>query len=267
LKITNTLNKKERNDITELNKLCKIERVPNFDPDIYINPDLPSFYLEYKDDILIAFLSLFYVDTIEMEVIAAVHPSFRGQGYFIKLLNEANEVIPSNSTILYQVPSNYVDKDKLIKKGYTFHHGEEELINRTSADSKNVLNTLESKDIKVVAKIIADAFGGKPVEEIEFLEFLINQKNTLTLVLKKEDIVRGFIAISDSLYVNTSHVFAFCVDKDFRSKGYGKKMLCNLPSNINGYVLRVDYNNAPAKNLYKRSGFVHLSSTEYYTKS
>jgi ribosomal protein S18 acetylase RimI-like enzyme len=266
MKITNILNEKEINDIKELNKLCKIERVPNFDPNIYIDPMLLSFYLEYKNDILIGFLSLFYVDTKEMEIIAAVHPNYRGMGFYTKLLNAAKKVIPPNLTILYQIPSNYVDKNKLTTLGYIYHHGEQELINKTSKITTDVLTNLEGQDIEATAKIIADSFDGKAIEEIEFLELLINQKNTLTLVLKEENKVIGFIAVSNSFDVKTSHVFAFCVDKDFRSKGYGKKMLCNLPRNINGYVLRVDSVNTRAKQLYERSGFVHLSCTEYYKK-
>lgn len=266
MKILKQLNKNEITEVKELFKICKIERVPNFDPSIYIDPQISSFYLEYKDDLLIGFLSLFYVDTKEMEIVSAIHPSYRGKGYFTKLFMESKKNIPDDLLIIFQIPSNYVDKTKLTIKGFSFHHGEEELINKTPANSTAVLNKLKKEDINATAKLLAEAFDDNISEEIDFLELLIDQKTSTPMILKENNSIIGFIAISNSFDVKTSHVFAFCVDKNYRSMGYGKKMLCNLPPNKYGYVLRVEYNNPRAKKLYTRSGFIHLSSTEYYTK-
>lgn len=264
MKILKQLNDKEIYDIKNLCKLCQIERIPNFDPSIYIDPNIKSFYLEYEDENLIGFLSLFYVDTKEMEIVSFIHPKYRNKGYFTKLLNEAKKVIPSNLNILYQVPANLVDKKRLNEKGNIFHHGEEELINRVLNNSSNVLNQLELEDIPNTAKIISDSFESSIEEEIEFLNSLKEQKNTTSLVLKENNKVVGFIAVSNTADLKTSHVFAFCVDKDHRSKGFGKKMLNNLPQNPEGYVLRVDYNNKRAKKLYTETGFKVLSRTDFY---
>jgi ribosomal protein S18 acetylase RimI-like enzyme len=266
MKITNKLDNKEIQEIKQLYKLCNIERIPNFDPSIYIDPSILGFYLEYKEDILIGFLSLFYVDEKEMEIVSVVHPSYRNMGYFKKLLNEAQKAIPPNLTILYQVPSNYVDKDYLKCHGYTFHHGEEELINKNASFSNNILSELADDDIEPTAKIVADSFDSKVEEEIEFLKLLKDQETSKPFILKENKTIIGFIAISNTADLKTSHVFCFCVDKNYRSKGYGGKMLSNLPSNPAGYVLRVEYNNNRAKKLYTNSGFIHLSSTEFYTK-
>ncbi len=264
MKITNTLTKSEIEDIKRLCNICEIKRIPNFDPNIYIDPKIESFYLEYNDDELIGFISLFYVDDKEMEVVAMVHPSFRGKGLFTRMYEKAKKAIPPNLTILFQVPSNYVDRDKFEKRGLKYHHGEEELINKSSNNSSNLLTPLETKDIEETAKIVASAFNSSVEEEIEFLKHLLEQDTTTALVLIEKSNVVGFIAISNTYGINTSHLFAFCVSPESRSKGYGTKILRNLIENPHGYVLRVDYDNTRAKKLYERSGFVNLSSTEYY---
>jgi ribosomal protein S18 acetylase RimI-like enzyme len=266
MKISKTLTEEEIKDIKALNKICEIERIPNFDSSIFINPDLPCFYLEYKDDKLVCFVSLFYVDDSVIEIVGATHPLFRKQGYFTKLLNEAIKVVPHNLPILYQIPSSYVNKEELSSKGYIYHHGEEEIINKISANISNVLVPLNNQDVEAVANILADSFNRKVEEEIEILKLMLIQENSIPLVLKENSIVIGFIAISITFDVKTAYLFAFCVDKNYRSKGYGKKILSNLPFNPNGYVLRVNYNNVRAKKLYEQIGFIHLSSTEYYMK-
>lgn len=267
MKILKQLNDKEIYDIKKLCTLCQIERIPNFDPSIYIDPNIKSFYLEYEDKKLIGFLSLFYVDTKNIEIVAFIHPEFRNKGYFTKLFNEAKSVIPSNLDILYQIPANLVDKKSLNRKGYIFHHGEEELINRVLNNTSNVLNKLKIEDIPATAKIISESFESTIEEEIEFLNSLNEQSNTTSLVLKENNKVVGFIAVSNTADLKTSHVFAFCVDKDYRSKGFGKKMLNNLPQNPEGYVLRVEYSNIRAKKLYTETGFKVLSRTDFYVKS
>lgn len=266
MKITNILTIKEINDIKKLNILCDIERVPNFDSSIYIDPDLPCFYLEYKDNKLICFLLLFYVSRESIEVIGATHPSYREKGYFTSLLNEAKKVIPKNLSILFQIPSNLVDKEKLEVKGFHFHHGEDELISIIEDNNSQNLISLGPQDIDAVANLLADSFNRGVEEEIELLNLWILDKSLFPLVLKEANEVIGFIVISKTFDVKTSYLFAFCVDKKHRSKGYGEKILSNLPLNSNGYVLRVNYNNARAKKFYKRIGFNHLSSTEYFSK-
>lgn len=266
MKIKNSLTKKEINDIKALNSLCKIERIPNFDTSFYIDPKLSCFYLEYENNKLISFLSLFYSDTKEIEIVGITHPYFRGQGYFTKLLTEAKKVIPSNLLILYQIPSNYVNNEKLELNGYVYHHGEDELINKIAKNSSEDLLPLQKNDIDSVAKILADSFNSTVEEEINFLNHKLNDKTSTPLVLKEKEKVIGFIAISKTFDVKTSYLFAFCVDKKYRSMGYGKKIIRNLPFNPNGYVLGVDHNNEGAKRLYEKLGFSHLSSTKYYTK-
>jgi ribosomal protein S18 acetylase RimI-like enzyme len=267
MRILNKLAEREIADVKGLNAICEIERVPNFDSSIFIDPTMPCFYLEYKDGILISFVSLFYVDDEVIEILGATHPSFRCQGYFSSLLREAMKVIPKGLPILYQIPSNYVDKEKLKLKGLYYHHGEEEIINRIVSKTANLLTPLNSENLEAVAKILAESFNRDFNYEIELLELMLTQENTIPLVFKKDNEVIGFIAISKTFDVKTSYLFAFCVDKKHRSKGYGQMMLNNLPYNPDGYVLRVNYENTRAREFYKRIGFVHLSSTEYYKKS
>lgn len=264
--ITSKLSEKEIDDIKKLQKICKIDRQPNFDSNIYINPKLQSFYLEYIDGELIAFLSLFYVDIKEIEIVCMVHKRFRDKGYFKKLLNEAKKVIPLNITVLYQIPSTCIDSQKLENKGYIYHHGEYELINKIPKSSSSQLSDLREEDIKSVAEILAEGFNDSIGDERGFLKSILADKTLTPLVLKDNNSVIGFIVISKTFDVKTSHLFAFCVGKKYRSKGYGKQILSQLPYNPNGYVLRVDDNNEGAKKLYTRLGFSYLSKTEYYTK-
>ncbi|MGH4037234.1 MAG: GNAT family N-acetyltransferase [Sphaerochaeta sp.] len=266
MKITNKLTDKEIEDIKELLRICKIERIPNFDTSIYIDTELPCFYLEYVDDKLVSFLSLFYVDIKEIEVVGMTHPDFRREGYFSLLLKEAKKVIPNNIPILYQVPSECVDKEKLNSLGYEYHHGEFEMIKKIAVRGDERLQTMEEADVEDVARILADAFDDSVEEEVELIRFWQKDEGISLLVLREGEKTVGFIATSKVLHIKTLHLFAFCVDKNHRSKGYGKRVLSNLPFNSAGYVLRVDHDNLRAKKLYDEVGFTILSSTEYYLK-
>ena len=265
--IKNVLDENEINDIIMLNTLCKIERIPNFDSSIFVDPTLPCFYLEYKDEKLISFLNLYYVDNTSIEIIAVTHPSYRKMGYFTLLLKEAMKNIPPSITIKYQIPSNYVDRERLKSYGLVYHHGEEELIKKIPMNVSNLLFDLQVSDIEEAARILGSSFNRSLSEERELLKLWMIDESLRPMVLKDNGKTLGFIVISSTSDLSTKYLFAFCIDEAYRSQGYGKQLLNNLPYNPDGYVLRVYLDNKRAMKFYSEIGFTHLSTTEYFVKA
>lgn len=262
--IKNKLTENEISDVKGLNILCSIERVPNFDSSFYIDPELPCFYMNYVDDTLIAYLFIVYSDDKVIEILAVTHPLYRNKGYFTSLQNKAFKVIPSRLPIHYQIPSNLADPKRLEKKGLVFHHSEEEMINKVFTKGSSCLTPLLLDVIPEVANILAVSFNRSLKDELKVLKNLMIDQTVKPLVLKDKNRVVGFIVVSKNPYTKTSYLFAFCVDVNLRSKGYGKRILNSLLYNPDGYVLRVNRNNFRAIKLYKSAGFSHLSSTDYY---
>ena len=101
-------------------------------------------------------------------------------------------------------------------------------------------------------KMIIDAFDGGRFNALGFFD---------------GDALVGVITFSYS--VDTADIEDIAVDKEFRRKGLGDKLLCEALKKIQDenkekVFLEVRGSNIPAINLYKKAGFTNLSVRKKY---
>jgi len=139
-------------------------------------------------------------------------------------------------------------------------------------------NSIEKKDIvpvdenmlQEILRIQAEAFENKNQESI--IKYAKNQRK-IFYVIKNRDKVAGYCAyylkpeFSFKGLRKKSVIYSIATDKDFRGKGYGKKLLEESikEMKLNGIysiLLYVKVNNTSAIKLYEKMGFQIVRRTE-----
>lgn len=158
-------------------------------------------------------------------------------------------------------PRNYLIKDGLTKRGADF--------------DKEQLKMVYTHKMPKCETTFIEPLSAKYNEQ--YLE--MHSKDvywTGEKVIKATDRFKTFVAVEDDTvtgYIDVTHCFAenepydVLVKEEYRRKGYGRQLLAkalkeNEPKDM---MLLVDFDNAPAINLYKSMGFVEKESGNMLT--
>ena len=168
---TTKLGKNELKDIKKLVSICRKE--DGFDTKLYWNilqdRKIPEFddFLYYQDGNLIAYLGLFVFKDKEAEVSSCVHPKYRKQGLYTRLLEEAfSEMTRRNlHTALFLSYRGKEPAETIVKKfGGVYSHAEIEmtLLNDPPAiDNAPIIELCDvgESDVIELARMDAACFG------------------------------------------------------------------------------------------------------------
>jgi len=269
------------NEVHDLEEICK--KQDNLKGSIFVdttmnfNQDMNSIFLMYEGSQLISLLTMFVPTQNEAEITALTLPSYRGKGYFNKLLLEAVKEL-----IKYEIPEVLfvLESQSITGKRVITHFGAQydfteysmrlnyrryvplssnrlTYLNPSEEDLKRLINT----SMKIFEDSYEDAQG-----------MILNIFQSVTRdqylgILNDEIIGMG----SSSRDGDEVSIFGFGIIPKFRSKGYGHDLLHLIvehliQSGIREIVIEVDSNNTHAFNLYQAFGFQIETAFEYHRK-
>lgn len=279
ISLTPVLNKQNFNALKTLADVC--EQSDHITPRIYwdlttVPRITPCHYLYTLNDHLVGYLGYYLFMTEEAELTALVHPDYRQQGIFTRLLNKAQDDLKQLGikAIQFSFPEgqelaiNYLTHRgaKPIYTEIQMHHT---LQNGKPLDDAMPLHFQQAAqhDAALLAKIDHQCFGSdiKLMEE-RFRQILPESHRYAWIAyLNRQPIGKIHVRLEpEQAYVHDVGVLP-----DYQGQSYGKlimRYLFNWLSRF-GYqkiCLEVMSTNQRALNLYKGLGFIVTRTDEYW---
>jgi len=281
---TNTLNDKELSAVKELEALCKehdgLSGSLFLSPELNCDESLPCFFLLYEGATLAAFLSIFMPSEDEAQISVCTHPNKRRQGFCMKLLSEAADILENYDIydMVFLTEPGGMAFAALLEKLHSELLSSEYFMTYDSSGSDIVpMNTYEPyelipadfQNIGTLIDIHHRAFDTDHDESEAFVHELFGDEtvNAYVLLDKATDKIVG------SCYLDTSSsqliILGVCIDPDIQGKGLGRLMMAEL---ITKYALpynkpislQVSGSNLAAKHLYEKLGFTVTSQFDYH---
>lgn len=227
---------------------------------------------------LIGFLGMYGFSREEVEISGMVHPDFRRQGVFRRLLGEARGELRrrGSSRILFICERKSASGKAWVEsRGTEFEHSEYKMELQSGMlpvqDEPRVsLRIASAEDIPFFASVDAMSFGVEMEEAEKFYESISGQSNEMMLVGELDRKPVGIIRIFKE--GRNRLICGFAVLPEYRGKGFGREILGltvkkALEQNPEKVVLEVACENETALNLYKSCGFQVTSAYDYYKLS
>ncbi|TYS65769.1 GNAT family N-acetyltransferase [Sutcliffiella horikoshii] len=283
---TNCLSKEEYQEVVALLKTC--ERHDSFEIGACLNLSMIQkgddkhldFILAREKEDLVGFLGLYsFVDPKKVELAGMIHPAYRNQGKFSRLLEHAKQITRARDAneVIFVCPLKSDAAIHLSSKMdatymYTEFTMEYNMISRKKDDwpVNMSINKADLSDSGMIMKLFSEGF--EVASSDENIKRLIESNLTklgyeLFLVrLDKNPIAT--ITISDE--EQSVYLSAFTVTPAQRGKGYGRIILERI---INDIIVRypkksirldVDVKNEGAIRLYENIGFRIVDGFDYY---
>ncbi len=272
-----TLSKDKVEEICELELRCnKEENLKNrayLSNEINFDKEIPCFFMGYKENRLVAFLTTFMPTSEEAEIIAFTDNEERNKGYFNSLFTTAEGVLLEAGVrkVLFQVEPQSMSGLKKLKK---FQPNQWERSEYTMSCSKCEISSL-SKDLKYILleegnKDIYVNLSNDIFDEDEDYSNLINAiLNSEMRVAYMAYHEREPIGVFNLAYEDEqAYCYGVGICNKYRGKGFGKQLMkFALEEGLNHtkkIVLDVDSNNSRAYELYKKCGFKVDFQVDYY---
>lgn len=303
-----TLNESDLEAIRELEEVCnrndEIKLKLNWDMLISREPGNTNDFLYYDDSgKLLGYIAIYCFGLPEAEISGMVHPSYRRNGIFSKLLEYAALECRKrsvNSLLFINDRNSLLGASFAKSAGSAFDHSEHRMEMPGSMRPIDVKYPVELRkagisDIDMLAKLNVICFDEAEDESRFFMTEMVTGAGDVTKSAVQEagraDAVAALTADEDrnsppELYVSALDgrdigmlrlnwenddlmIYAFGVLPEFRGKGYGRATLAtavNLSlSRKPAHVgLEVDCVNDTALSLYKSCGFRTVATYDYY---
>lgn len=225
----NSLNENQKKAIHDLLLTCKKHEpltltFPTEDADLYV--------LYKEQDRILSACAFTKEDDDTYECSALTAPNRRRQGLFSELLDTAIKLLPEDVSFLF----------------YTDHK---------STDAMETLKTYEAEPLfheYMMELSDSSALRSDCTMSISMTESSI-EDGTHTLHYRSSYGIVNFSVLSSYYYL-----YGFEIGEEFRGKGYGHAMLCEVLNDLSAKKsmpvrLQVSGENIPALSLYKRTGF------------
>ncbi len=194
-----------------------------------------DYYILCCEEQLVGFMSCFAGDTIELSGI--VHPDYRRQHIF---------------TNMYRKASEHFSDSKIVFSGHDNYPGLRQCANALGYANSNHEYLME--------------YTGADIQCHSQLEMEADNDSTFYYYLGDEYIGQCSL-FEDGQTVNIYNVE---VDKDYRGRGYGRQILCDILNNVvnrdKRIILQVSESNKPACRLYAGCGFEIIDSVVFYSR-
>ncbi|MBJ8350100.1 GNAT family N-acetyltransferase [Streptococcus zalophi] len=278
--IRTVLNDQELKDVKTLIKKCqaydKTFKEPYLSNMLNFDSQLPSFFLGYEKEKLIAFLGV-YADSKEAELSVLVDPDHRRQGYATVLYDTFKK-----ETKNYQLdPPLFITEDQFLTSNPDFltnlqlHRLEdtENLLGRNS-DPFDVTPREEWQvkqaalsDVDAIVAVKMSAFDDETREvHYQYVTEANDDKDSLLYILSEENKVLASCTVNISS--EDYYLYGLAVIEAYRGKGIGSylvKMMINdlIQKGANSFQIAVDDDNVGARRLYEKLGFTYQTQIVY----
>lgn len=259
-----------------------------WDKSMNIDKNMPTWYLDYHEDVLTGVLSVFQPMKYEAEISGCVHPLHRRKGRFSVLLCEAENDIKK-----FGVNQLLISFDRKSESGnalagfynYRLVHSELSMqympeaegfenrfirrLSKNTDDQGMVLRKAIKDDLDSLAVISSAAF----LEDIEtsysILHQFLNISDRTLFTATKDGEVVGCVAVYSP--ANTAMINGLAISPEKQGRGYGQALMFLLMREIHDkyskIFLDVNSKNGVAFRLYKKMGFVESEIKDYYGKN
>lgn len=269
--------------ITEIQRFDGTADTPYLFNSYNIDKTLPAFFLAYVDAILVGFLSIYADSTDEAGVAVLVKPNYRRQGIFTELRRQAELVLDQNhyTEITYQSERKFIDANPtlLTKIGFVVDADSSEYLLEfdmtrapMQANSGVTVALAQPADVERLAQIATQAFGKEESDYASSLAYAqenISSEHVRFYKIMEATAIVGSAAVDVDVTMN--YIFGLGIDPAYQGRGYGTQAIALIARDINALndrslKLAVEADNAVAKHVYEKSGFVTLSEVVYLDK-
>jgi ribosomal protein S18 acetylase RimI-like enzyme len=290
IKAFSVLEENQKKEINELVSKCLLfdglEKTLYLENDLNIYVNMKCFYLYYVDEYLVSVLTMTQIDEENVEITGYTLPMERNKGYFIELLDYAEEeligfdikhitfvVEPSSKAAPYVIEAcyaRYMKSEYLL--AFDLENLKENMIeeNRVEYNSMLYLEKLSGSTKEESIILSAEIFHNNLEFSEELIEMSFEDETGESFLLYKQEEEKELIGICNIVYgSNTASIFGLGIRKEERGKGYGRILLQRIlmkmkEKGISKILLEVGSQNEPAFKLYTSEGFYIKSQYDYY---
>ncbi|GAF83838.1 unnamed protein product [marine sediment metagenome] len=233
-------------------------------------------FFYYMDGNLIAYLALYTFENDEAEMSALVHPNYRQEGIFKKLLGEALLELRQrhiSQCVWVRPHRSVITPEYLAAKNGRYTFSQVEMIAKNEPVAKELpelhLQQATRQDIVTLAEIGAICFNSSFSETHQrFLENM-NEKNRLAWIASLPDgknIGKIHVRYDED---NTAYIHDLCILPAYRGKNYATAMILKTMQMLreNGQqqiFLDVECHNEGALRLYQQCGYVTSAGFDFW---
>ena len=129
------------------------------------------------------------------------------------------------------------------------------------------LKNVKKKDLLAIQILGENNLIESNVYKVDYLKYLLFKKDIILLKLEINNKIIGVVIYKLFFNEDRLHIMYLLVDKKYRSKGYGSKILDKIKNNdLNTISLHVNINNENAIKFYKKNNFkVKKLKKNYYS--
>ncbi|HEY0755556.1 MAG TPA: GNAT family N-acetyltransferase [Ktedonobacteraceae bacterium] len=272
-------------DLEKLVALCSSREhlLLRLDYNLLILPGLPTddLFLYYHADHLVGCLLMDRYHSNIKEVAGLVHPDFRRQGIFRKLLTAATEECLSRgiTRLLFACETTSSSGRAFLKAvGAGREFAEHRMLlqtlqRRLQRDQRLVVREARRADSRELAVVLTEDFEGSNARALQHVLLAFERPNQRFYLATYVDNAVGRIEPVATLRVEEMPrelgIYGFFVRPEYRGRGYGRQLMEEIivalyETGAKPIMLEVDANNFTALNLYHSLGFVIDRTYEYY---
>ena len=297
IKLKNSLNQEEYELIHALETLCVLEDQVAFkleldyklmDKGIITNKaclrDINDF-MYFDGEQLIGYIGICYFGGAAMEINGMVHPDYRRQGIFSKLLKLAiSECKGRNAGSILALCDNksvsglrFLDRVGAVYQSSEFemYLNQEAYENIQKQTNGIIFRKATNEDVREIARQDHIYFGDDMDEDNEadaengiILPEDEEKRGNIVYLMQVEDHVIGKVKL-ELINGITGGIYGLGVLPEYRSKGYGRAILLKSIEKLKEakateIMLQVATENSKALNLYQSCGFQETSRMDYF---
>ncbi|MFL8969768.1 GNAT family N-acetyltransferase [Helcococcus kunzii] len=275
---TTILTETQKNEVIDLISTCQ-----DFDgthSDIYLSneynfdKDMPAFFLAYKQNQLVGFLSNYADEIDDAEISLIVHPNFRRRGIASELIKIFEKEINYLKNIYFKTEYNFIKSNRgLLDKWNLKIDEDKDIILERDREKyeieKNPLWEVKKaslQDVNAIAEFQSKSFDMPIDVSLRYAKEPIVGENKDVYILKENGKVIASCSIDYSY--NSNYLFGFATLEEKRGKGVGSYLIKNIinyliDTNKESFQIMVKQDNFGARKLYERLGFNEVSTVMY----
>ena len=274
---TNQLTEQQLNDLKQLGALCKKKdgSTPNLYSHILAQPRaFPASLLYYQQDLLLAFLSVYFFYDDAVEVALMVNPKQRKKGIAKELLQAIFPLIQFQNyfKLIFSTPSNLNNKF-LLNQGYSYSHSEyymerDDLSPILEYQHHLSFRVASYEDMDILCALDQLCFPQKHGNLLDrFNHLLDNREYKILLAFQDQQIIGKVHLRWEEKGATLSDI---AVKPEYQGKGYGTTLIAH---SINHALeegkpllnLDVETHNERALDLYTRLGFAVQNACDFWS--